>query len=106
MNRNNLNIGDYVTVFTIPYGYVIGQVMDITKDSYFYNGYAVKVQLKFDRYMQTMKNQKMTTDLDNIEPVETALNEVKKEIDKLSTNLRLAQETINSKLKSGSSIIS
>ena len=95
MNRNEFNIGDYVTVFTIPYGYIIGQVMDITKDPYFYNGYAVKVQLKFDGYMQAMKNQKLTTDLDNIEPVERALDIAKKEIDKLSANLRLAQETIS-----------
>ena len=95
MNKNEINIGDYVTVFEIPYGYVIGQVMNITKDPYFYNGYAVKVQLKFDRYMQVMKNQKINTDLSNIEPLENALNNAKNRIDKLSANLRLVQETIN-----------
>lgn len=99
MNRNDLNIGDYVTVFMIPYGYVIGQVMDITQDTNFYNGYAVKVQLKFDRNMQVIENTKGTTDLGNIEPVEKVLNEVKKHIDRLSTNLYVVQKTITSKQK-------
>ena len=97
MNKNALSIGDYVTVFTIPYGYVIGQVMNITPDTKFYNGYAVKVQLKFDRNLQVIENEKETTDLDNIEPAEKVLNEIKKQIDKLSTNLYLAQKTISSK---------
>lgn len=97
MNRNNLNIDDYVTVFAIPYGYVIGQVMNITRDTKFYNGYAVEVQLKFDRNMQAIENTQRTTGLSNIEPVEKVLSEVKNKIDKLSTNLYLVQKTINSK---------
>ena len=99
MNKNALSIGDYVTVFIIPYGYVIGQVMNITPDTNFYNGYAVEVQLKFDRNLQVIENKKEITDLDNIEPVEKVLNEVKKQIDKLSTNLCLVQKTISSKQK-------
>ena len=95
MNKNALSIGDYVTVFTIPYGYVIGQVMNITPDTKFNNDYAVEVQLKFDRNLQVIENKKEITDLDNIEPVEKVLNEVKKQIDKLSTNLYLVQKTIS-----------
>ena len=97
MNKNALSIGDYVTVFTIPYGYVIGQVMNITQDTKFHNGYAVEVQLKFDKNLQVIENKKETTDLDNIEPVGKVLNEIKKQIDKLSTNLYLVQKTISSK---------
>ena len=97
MNKNALSIGDYVTVFTVPRGYVIGRVMNITPDTKFYNGYAVEVQLKFDRNLQVIENKKEITDFDNIEPVEKVLSEVKKQIDKLSTNLYLVQKTISSK---------
>lgn len=95
MNRNDLNIGDYVTVFTIPRGYVVAQVVDITESSHYNSGYAVKILLKFNDNMQAIKeNATYFTDLNKLEPVDKILNMVKNKIDKLSTNLRLAQETI------------
>ena len=95
MRRSEINIGDYVTVFTIPRGDVVGQVVNITESPRFYNGYAVKIQLKFDKNLQTIKeNIVTTTDLGNIEQVEKVLNEVKNKIDKLSNNLYFVQETI------------
>lgn len=98
MNRNKINIGDYVTVFTIPRGYVVAQVIDIAYNSRYNSGYAVKVQFKFNDNLQAIKeNITDNTDLGNIEPVEKVLDMVKNKIDKLSANLRLAQETINSK---------
>lgn len=97
MNRNKFNIGDYVTVFTIPRGYVIAQVVDIIENSHYNSGYAVKILLKFNGNMQAIKeNVVYFTDLSNIEPVDKILNMAKNKIDKLSANLRLAQETINS----------
>ena len=95
MNKNKINIGDYVTVFTIPRGYVVAQVIDIAYNPHYNSGYAVKVQLKFNDNMQVIKeNVTHFTDLGNIEPVEKILNMAKNKIDKLSANLRLAQETI------------
>ena len=95
MNRNKINIGDYVTVFTIPRGYVVAQVVDIAENSRYNSGYTVKVQLKFNDNMQVI-NENVThfIDLSNIEPVDKILNMAKDKIDKLSANLRLAQETI------------
>ena len=95
MNKNKINIGDYATVFTIPRGYVVAQVVDIVENSHYNSGYAVKVLLKFNDNMQVIEDNKTYfTDLSNIEPVEKVLNMVKNKIDKLSANLRLAQETI------------
>ena len=95
MNKNKINIGDYATVFTIPRGYVAAQVVDIVENSHYNSGYAVKVLLKFNDNMQVIEDNKTYfTDLSNIEPVEKVLNMVKNKIDKLSANLRLAQETI------------
>ena len=95
MNKNKINIGDYVTVFTIPRGYVVAQVVDIAENSRFHSGYAVKVQFKFNDNLQTIKeNVTYNTDLSNIEPVEKVLDMVKNKINKLLENLRLAQETI------------
>lgn len=95
MNKNEINIGDYVTVFTIPRGYVIAQVVDIAYNSHYNSGYAVKVQFKFNDNLQAIKeNVTDNTDLGNIEPAEKLLNMAKNKIDKLSANLRLAQETI------------
>ena len=95
MNKNKINIGDYVTVFTIPRGYVIAQVIDIVENSRYNSGYAVKVQFKFNDNLQSIKeNITSNTDLGNIEPIEKVLDMVKNKINKLSENLRLAQETI------------
>lgn len=95
MNKNEINIGDYVTVFTIPRGYVVAQVVDIAYNSHYNSGYAVKVLLKFNNNMQVIEDNKTYfTDLSNIESVEKILNMAKSKIDKLSANLRLAQETI------------
>ena len=95
MNRNEINMGDYVTVFTIPKGYVVAQVIDIAENSHYNSGYAVKVQLKFNDNLQaTQDNMVATIDLGGIEPVEKILNMAKNKIDKLSANLRLVQETI------------
>ena len=95
MNKNEINIGDYVTVFTIPRGYVVAQVVDIAENSRYNSGYTAKVQLKFNDNMQVI-NENVThfIDLSNIEPVDKILNMAKDKIDKLSANLRLAQETI------------
>ena len=95
MNRNKINIGDYVTVFTIPRGYVVAQVIDITYNSHYNSGYAVKVQLKFNDNLQAIQDNVVTTiDLGGIESAEKVLNMAKNKIDKLSANLRLAQEII------------
>ena len=95
MNRNDLNIGDYITVFTIPRGYVVAQVVDIVENSHYNSGYAVKILLKFNDNMQAIKeNVAYFADLNSIEPVDKILNMVKNKIDKLSVNLRLAQETM------------
>ena len=95
MNKNKINIGDYVTVFTIPRGYVVAQVVDIAYNPHYNSGYAVKVQLKFNDNLQVIQDNVVTTiDLGGIESVEKILNMVKNKIDKLSANLRLAQETI------------
>lgn len=95
MRKSEINIGDYVTVFSIPRGYVVGQILDITENPHYHSGYAVKVQLKFGKNLQAIKENVVTnTDLGNIEQVEKVLNEVKNEIDKLSNNLNFVQETI------------
>ena len=95
MNRNEINMGDYVTVFTIPKGYVVAQVIDIAENSHYNSGYAVKVQLKFNDNLQAIQdNMVATIDLGGIEPVEKILNMAKNKIDNLSANLRLVQETI------------
>ena len=95
MNKNEINIGDYVTVFTIPRGYVVAQVVDIAYNPHYNSGYAVKGQLKFNDNLQAIQDNVVTTiDLGGIESVEKVLDMVKNKIDKLSANLRLAQETI------------
>lgn len=95
MNRNKINIGDYVTVFTIPRGYVVAQVVDIAYNSHYNSGYAVKVQLKFNNNLQAIQDNVVATiDLGCIESVEKVLDMVKNKINKLSANLHLAQEII------------